>query len=350
MAFGIPAVNTFEGSVSSLISVPIEKADTFRKNLVVIETDIKEKRALPRFEVTGATLFQNRVLTPSTSVGDFGVVSEKYLIPADMMLFIDNIDIRAIGEQYWDFKNKSLIAPAQAKLLDRELDPTMVNLITYNVLAKAAFEIDRQLWMGRVEYGTGVLPATKGDTTVANVNLKFYDGFLKRCLLIGSGAIPVPSPSALSSANMITKMEQAVALYMSLPTRDFTTLAFSMNPFVYSLYLADLRTKGLATVGQQVANEMDKYSFAGIPIKTVSGITNNNTFFLGCFGVEKSILPSDMNSGNFYVGMNNPDDMENLEFSKKKDGSEAFYLKALLKLDTNIAMPEFVVYHTTITN
>jgi hypothetical protein len=215
-------------------------------------------------------------------------------------------------------------------LLQRQLPATFVNYLTTFYTQKTFVPVEQMIHMGSVNYTASA--ATPAD---ANYSLKYFNGIIRQALL--GGALQVASPSVITSANIIAKMEAAKALV----PRAILSSAKRYNRLKYIMSVEDAQKYEDAITNSSFKNndttERGINKYKGYEIVVCAGIPEN-TFYL-CEAT------SDVTS-NLHLALT---EMENLSFeiNRLQNNSPLYFYKAIMKMGVGIAKFNEFVIHTT---
>jgi hypothetical protein len=316
---------TYAGEAASLMIVKaVTGADTIDGGNIYVQDGIKKKYTIPKLDV--ANFIQERQAVP-TSQGDV-TVSAASLEPQDFMLYLE-MNPRDF-EQHW------FAVQMNPKLLDAELPQTFEAYFMMYILEKLDEFIDGQIWQGRTAYGgsSPITPASVNAPTSAS-QYKYFDGLIKKAL-DNTTVIDVSSPVALTSSNILAKMEAARALLPKALLRKFGPMGtkFLLSYEDYEKYeqaLIDLTYKGPSPEG--VVN--GKYK--GYNVERIAGIPEN-TFMV--------TIAKPTTESNLWLGMNSMEDNQ-LELKRLQANAELYFCKGLFKMDVQIGWGDQCVLYTT---
>lgn len=321
------ADNTYAGEVSSyMITRQVVEADTIKKGCIYVEDGIKKQRTIPRVEVTN--LFQKRNATP-TSSGNI-TVDARTLVPQDLMLYLE-FDPRDF-EQHW------YAVQMNPKLLDAELPPTAENFVMMQAMKRVNEFFENHIWRGRMAYdpeGQALDPTTKGAAATDSA-YQYWDGLIVKALN-DANTLSVPSPAVLTTSNIRTKFQ---AGYQLVPQ----AWLYKYGPAGLRLFVSypDQQTYELAlqqdTYKNQDTTEKGINRYNGYDIVPLAGLPAG-TFFWGHGSPDIS--------SNLWMGINSTEDL-NLQLARVMPASENFFLKGLMKADTNFGFTDQIVMHSLI--
>jgi hypothetical protein len=303
--------------------------DTVNKGLMYVATGVKNDQyafpvlsAAPKLQAygstptaSGTTTLSNRLLT----LGKFQAYEE--FEPS-------------VFENHW---HKDELAD---RLLARSLPTTFQNYLTTYYTQKTFKPIEEMIHIGSTSYVT----TSGGSAATGGVNEQriYFDGIIKTALNATTPALQVASPSAITSANVISKMEAAknklgsttsgIALLSRANRYDRLKYVMSV---VDALKYEDALTTTTYKNNDTTERGLNKYK--GYEVVVVAGLPEN-TFYFGEFA-------GDLNS-NLQLAVT---DMDNLSFeiNRLQNNSALFFYKAIMKMGVGIAKPSEFVIHTT---
>lgn len=329
-------------AAATFLVPPVLKADTINKGCIYVQDGIKKKFTVPIVDVTG--FMQKRKPTP-TSKGKVTVTGQP-LNPLDMMLYYE-INPRDF-EAHWQAINLN------PKLLDRELPPTSEEYILMQTMGRLSEWFERAIWISRLQFdpeGDNVDPTTKGIPafTDADGNVQadffYFDGLIKK-LLDSNKTVLVSSPATLVSGtagggqeNVIDAMYRA---YLKVPQ----ALLFRYGPLGLKFHISyatqQIYEQALSSAlyKNQDTTQAGINRFKGYDVVPLAGMPDNTIIV----AISQPNLQS-----NLWLGLNSVDDETNLQLARTLPASELFFVKGLFKADVQIALPQFAVLYTTIT-
>jgi len=316
---------TYSGTFASYLILPATFGmDTIEKGAVYVVDGIKKKHTIDRMDFTQP--LQPRQATP-TSQGTF-TQDGRVITPQDIMLYTE-FNPR-------DYEANFLAEQLSPTLLARELPVTAETYMMQIGLNRAMEPIETMLWMGSTTY-----TAAPGST--GNGQLVFFDGFIKK-MLNDSTVYDVPSPTTLTSSNILAAMTSCITLLATnkkaLLSRSnrFKRLKFFISVNTAQIYQAAL-TEGLTFKGLNTMEVGDNKPYKGYEVVILAGMPDNTILF--CEGIQDT-------SSNLWVGMNSMED-NNLQLQRLQNNSELFFLKALMKYDVNYGWGNEIALYTTLT-
>jgi hypothetical protein len=318
---------TYAGTFASYFWLPATFGmDTIQKGAVYVKDGIKKKHTIGRIDLSNP--LQSRKATPVSNAtnGKFSI-DGRSLEPQDHMFYTE-FNPR-------DFEEHWLAEQLSPTLLARELPVTAENYMMQIALNRTFEVIETEIWMGSTTYD-----ATPGDS--GKGQLMFMDGFFKK-LVNDSAVVSINSPVALTSANILDKMDALISsvavnkkALISRASR-FDRMKFFVSINTEQIYQTALTTgvtfKGLNTMDRGVK------PWKGYEVVSLAGFPDDTILF--CEGLPDT-------SSNLYVGMNSTED-NNLQLMRLQNNSEIFFLKGLMKYDVQYGFSDQVFLYTTLT-
>ena len=254
----------------------------------------------------------------------------------------------AIFENHWH------VTQLSDNLLKRSLPVTFQNYLTTYYTQKMFVPIEKMIHIGSTSYDTAsggsAQPSTfNADGTInvaggVNEQNIYFDGIIKQALNASTPALQVASPVALTSANIISKMEAAKVKLgtttggLALLSRSdrYKRLKFIMGVLDYQKYEDALTT---TTYKNNDTTEKGINRYKGYEVVVCAGIPENTFYFCEA--------TTDLNS-NLQLAVT---DLDNLTFEINflQNNSTKYFYKCLMKMGVGIAKPqEFVIYTTMV--
>lgn len=271
----------------------------FEKGLIHMETGIGDKFYIPRLQLS--KLLQKRVEMPKSenSKGKFNL-DERVLKPEDFMVYTE-FNPRSF-EKYWKKWQPT------GNLVFRDLTPEVQVTLLGAVLKQVGTELGWHLIQG--ESGDG--------------EEQFFDGVLTRIL-----ADPDVVTATCESESMIARL-RAVWEKTADVVRGHANFTFLMSSADFDKYdneLTDLHHKGADPTSTNIAR------FKGKRIAALNDWPD---------GVIVGTICSLGTDSNLYAGCNLADDYECLQVDKVQASGELYFIKLLMKADTQIAWGQAV--------
>lgn len=305
--------------------------DTVRKGAVFVQDGIKKQHTIGRMDFTKP--FQPRKATP-TSKGQF-TVTGRTLVPEDLMLYTE-FNPR-------DYEAHWLAEQLSPTLLARELPLTAENYMLQMALNRSMEQQEVGVWMASKDYMGAV------DEDDPRYQIQFYDGFLKKMLndaavqkIANPGTLVAGTAGAgeVNIANafdaLLSKAASTKKALLANPKR-YERLKFfvSINTEqIYHTFLTTSQTfKGVNTTDRGIN------LYKGYEVVPLAGMPDNTIVF--CEGIPDT-------TSNLYVGMNSVEDNQ-LQLQRLQNNSELFFLKGLMKYDTQYGFSDEVFLYTTLT-
>lgn len=214
-------------------------------------------------------------------------------------------------------------------LLARKLPTTFLNYLATYYTSKVFEPIELAIHSGSTSYTTSA-----ATTSSPNFSLKHFDGLIK--IALTDGALQVASPSAITAANIIQKMEDAKKkmpkALLSKPTR-YARLKYIMGVEDYQKYEDALTT---TTFKNNDTTEKGINKYKGYEVVVCAGIPENTFYFCEA--------TTDMNS-NIHMALTSMDNLS-FEINRLQNNSELHFYKSIMKMGVGIAKPNEFVIHT----
>jgi hypothetical protein len=308
---------------------PVVEMDTYEKGCIALIDGIKKQHTLDRLEVSN--FIQDPAATP-TSQGSI-VVDYKQLIPQRFDLYMEF--------NPHDFEVSFWAPELQKMLLDRALPPTASNFLLLQLMRRVNQYYEYAIWNSRIAYAPGGSQTVPAWLTAATSNNNFYyfDGLLKKAL-DDPNTIDVPSPVALTAANIRTAFDTAInlvppALLARYGKMGLRVLVSNADWLKYNTALRTdaFKNQNTTEASQDMWNGYDVVRCAGIP---------ENTFFM-------CIANPNPQSGNAFIGVNEFTDKDNLKMAPTVAYSDLWFVRAMQKVDVNWGFADQLVMYTTAT-
>lgn len=307
----VPTISSnFNGSVLDyIITESITGTEAFDKGSVFVMEDVQEKISIAKM-VSSSLPIGAREAMPSTSTATV-TYSEASLSPADMMIFVPNINPRLFENTWREFQPKG-------SLPDKVLDPRIQKVFAEAVLKQARTQIDKMLWQGDV-------------TAAASTKLNFFDGFTTRAAA-SSTNIDVTNIGVITQANVMTVLEDVLA---AIPDALYGNPDFILNMSTTDFRKYQRADRALTTKGSEswgAAEEM----FGDVKIRHYAQFPANK--ILGCVATQGT-------DSNLYCAVDKKNDVENFVIVKMETYGELYAMKALFKMDANFSLDSESVYY-----
>ncbi len=271
----------------------------FEKGLIHMETNIGDKFYIPRLQLS--KLLQKRVEMPKSenSKGEFKI-DERMLKPEDFMVYTE-FNPRSF-EKFWKKWQPT------GNLVFRDLTPDVQVALLTEVLKRVGTEL-----------GYHFIQGVAGDGAE-----QFFNGVLTRIV-----NDPDVVKATCESESQIARL-RAVWEKTSSTVRDHANFTFLMSSADFDRYdneLTDLHHKGADPTTTNVAR------FKGKRIAALNDWPD---------GVIVGTICSLGTESNLYAGCNLADDYECLQVDKVQASGERYFIKMLMKADTQIAWGQLV--------
>ena len=242
----------------------------------------------------------------------------------------------SIFENHWHQSELS------SNLLSRSLPATFSNYLGSWYTQVTFVPIETMIHLGSTTYSQ----ITTGTAIVGGVNesLVHFDGIIKQALNASTPALSVATPVALTSANIIAKMEAAKLLMTT--TKGGKALIASGDRYKrlkYIMSVVDAQKYEDALVNSiyknQNTTEKGINQYKGYEVVVVSGLPENTFYFCEATTDVKS---------NLHLAVSS---MDNISFKidRLQANSELYFYKAIAKMGAGISKPqEFVIYTTAV--
>ena len=304
-----PNIQTaYTGEVLDQILVKVATGNQlFEKGLIHMETNIGDKFYIPRLQLTD--LLQKRVEMPTSenSNGKFDI-DERILKPEDIMVYTE-FNPRSF-EKFW-----RKWQPV-GNLVFRTLPANMQVVLLNEVFRRLGKELGYHFIQGKAGDGKN----------------QFFNGILTRML-----ADPDVVRATCAETSQTARL-RAVWEKTSVEVRNQTNFTFLMSSADFDEYdneLTDLHHKGADPTTTNIAR------FKG---KNIAAL---NDWPSGVIAGTPCSLGTD---SNLYAGCNLADDYDCLQVEKVQASGELYFIKMLMKADTQIAWGEMVTLLDTRTN
>lgn len=323
MALSLGTSNYTQFEKDFFITDAVVELNTVNAGLMYVATGVKnDQYTIPT--LTSTPQLNPRLATPtaygSTVLGNKNVTLGKFMA-------YEEFD-PSIFENHWH------VDQLNDRLLARGLPATFSTYLGAYYTKKTFAPVETLIHMGSTAYTT-----TKGTigTPGANWNYQYIDGIIRQA--ITGSALSVASPVALTSVNIVSKLEAAKALMpkalMASPNR-YTRLKFVMSVEDAQKYEEALAT---TTYKNQDTTEAGIRKYKGFRIEVVAGLPENTFYFCEA--------TTDVNS-NLHMPVTETVGM-NFNIDKLQANSDLYFYKGLVKMGVAIAKPsEFVIYTTKV--
>lgn len=291
-----------------IITEAVVGNEAVSKGSVYVIPDVPNKISIAKM-VSSANPIVAREAMPTTKSATV-TWSESTLTPAEMMIYIPDINPRIFEAAWRPFQPKGALP-------NKVLDPNIQKVFADVVLKQAQKQLGTLLW--------------QGDTTSATASLAFFNGYLTRAAA-SSTNIDVTNQGVITTANILSIMEACQAAVPDALFED-PDMVFHMKTATFRIYQQAVRQ--LTYKGQGPAEDVPA-EYGGRDIRHYSN-----------FGSNK-ILVASASTGtesNFYAAVDKVNDVENFIIEKLRPEGEHYFLKALFKMDANFRLDAESVYY-----
>ena len=306
MSLAISDVSYAGEAASAFIVKSVVGNEIVQGGHAYVKDGIVKEYTIPRLTVED--VIQDRQPTPTSKKGTAEVTGRK-LVPADYMLY-DEFNPR-------DFEDHWFATQLNPTLIDRRLPVTIESIIIQEYLKQ------HNKWLGKA--------VLVGDTTRTD-SYKYFNGLVTRA--IGDADVPkVASPVVITLENIASCFRQTLNRVAADVLYD-PTLKFFVS----------YKTAQLWEEAQQNPAYLKGVDMTLAGINRFSGRT-----IVPLFGMPDNTLllgkgTADMTS-NLWVGMNSKQDAT-VQFQKLQANSELYFIKMLMKVDTNYGFGQELSLYT----
>jgi hypothetical protein len=273
---------------------------------IFVKDGIKKEFTIPRFGVED--VIQDRAATPKSPQGKATVDAQK-LVPQDYMLY-DEFNPR-------DFEGHWFAAQLNDTLIDRRLPFTIESVIIQEYLKQ------HNKFLGKA--------ALQSDKTNGVKPYAYFDGLVTRARL--DITVPkVASPVALAISNIAAAFQSCLDIVKADVLYD-PALKFFVSYKTAMLWEKAQQQSTYKGVDSTMAGLL---RYSGRQVVQLYGMPDN------CILLAKG--SADMGS-NLWLGMNSVDDAV-VQFEKLQANSELYFIKMLMKVDTNYGWGEELALYT----
>ncbi len=299
------------------------EADTIQEGVVSVWDGIKDKVNISSMTFTGS--LQPRNPTPTTPLGT-ATVSEKILEPLAAMLYMTYLP--SVLENQWESVDLSQY------MLDRNLPVDFSSYVMYSLMS-SVFGQDMEVgwWMSSTAYQVIT------DVDDSRYKYQFCDGFMKR--IVGDATVlNYVSPAAITTSNILTFLDGLISL-ITINKKGLIGRKKRMK-FIFSVATANIwRQYLLAPTFKGITyTQSEERAYAGYEIKILNGFPDDTILFCEC--------TADL-TGAFHIGLNSAGDDNNIQTDRTRPQDETFFIKALMKFNTQIKYGNEIACMTTLT-
>lgn len=323
---------SFSGTHASQYWLPaLFEADTLDPSIgcVSVWDGIKSKVNISSMTFTGS--LQARQATPSTPLGTI-TVAEKILEPKDAMLYM-TYNPQALESQ-WESSDLSEL------MLERNLPAEFSSYVMYSVMQNVfGQDMETGWWMSSTAFNVIT------DQADARYRLSFCDGFMK--LIVNDATVlNYASPATITTSNILTFLDgliDLITINKKALVRRTSRMKFVMSPLtnnIWRKYLVGAAATGAAVYKGIDFNEAANNMYAKYEILVLNGVPDNTILFCECTKDK---------TGAFHIGMNSTSDDNNIQTDRTRPQDETYFLKALMKFNTQIKFGNEIACMTTLT-
>jgi len=317
-----------ETDLSMYVTQATLQLDTVKNGCLMVQDDIKKQFTIPFMDITN--IIQDRAAQPQ-SQGSI-IITGKQLVPRDYMIKIDfNPNDLTVNWQALNL-NKDLI--------DRALPETTNSYVIMYTLKREVEYNEQAIWRSRIAFHPAhgnVSPASKGQAAGDSIFNKF-DGLITK-ILSDATTIQVAGALTLTVNNIIGQFYNVlnaiplpllgkygmdgVRFHISLNTQKIFEEAQSQLSFKS----IDLTEKGVRR-------------YKGYEVCVLAGMPDNTII---------ATVSEPSPAGHFWLGLNSATDETNVKMGLKTNDGDLWFLKILMKADTQTGWGTEIVISTTIT-
>lgn len=317
--------SSFQGTHASQYWLPAYlEAETIQSNTVSIWDGIKDKVNISNMTITGG--LQPRNSTPRTPYGTI-TVAEKILQPQGAMLYMTYDP--TVLETQWESADLTPL------LLERNLPAEFNSYVMYSVMSYIfGQQMEVGWWMSSLGY-------TIADQTNPLYYLQYCDGFLK-ILVNDATVLNYASPATITTTNILAMMDGLLTLILTNKKALLQKTRKKRMKFFFSNLTADIWRRFLVgnTYKGIEFNQPTEHTYAQIEIVELSGFPDNTIILAE--GTKDRM-------GAFHIGMNSTGDDNTIQVDRTAPMDATFFLKALMKFNTQIKFGNEIAMMTTYT-
>lgn len=322
--------NTYAGEsdLSMYVTQQTFMLDTVKEGCLMIKDDIKKQFTIPFLDVTN--IIQDRSAQPQ-SQGTI-TITGKVLQPRDYMVKVDfNPNDMTVNWQAINL-NKNLI--------DRTLPETTNSYVLMFILKREVEYNEFAIWRSRIQFHPqhGAVDPTSKGMLATDAQYNKFDGLIYK-ILNDSTAVQVAGAQVLTVNNIVP---QLYASYSAIPNqlinkygKDGLRCHVSINTNkLYEEAQASLTFKStdLTQMGIRRYKNYEVVVLAGMPDNTIIWTISAPT-----------------TESHFWLGQNSATDDTNVKMAPKTADGDLWFIKILMKADTQTGWGVQIVISTTIT-
>lgn len=300
------------------------EAQTINSGIASVWDGIKDKVNISAMTWTGG--LQPRNPTPTTPLGT-ATVNEKILEPLSAMFYTTYLP--SVLENQWESVSLSTY------MIDRNLPNQFASYVMYSFMA-SVFGQDMEVgwWMSSTDFQAIV------DPDDARYKLQFCDGFMKR-IVNDATVLDYASPATITTSNILTFLDGLIALITT--NKKALIGRYGRMKFIFSPATANIWRQYLLAPTFKGINYQDTGDnrYAKYEIVTLNGFPDNTILFCECTKDK---------TGAFHIGMNSKDDDNQIQTERTRPMDETYFIKALMKFNTQIKFGNEIACMTTLTS
>jgi len=302
--------------------------DTVKKDCLMVKDDIRKQFTIPFLDITN--IIQDRAAQPQ-SQGSISITG-KQLAPRDYMIYF-RFNPRDL-EANWQAVN------LQTDLIDRGLPATTNSWIILFTLAREVEYNEQAIWRSRIEFHPAhgnVNPTSKGQAAGDSIFNK-YDGLITK-ILNDATTIQVSGAQVLTINNMQSQMD---AVYAAVPPALLYKYGIDGLRFHFSYNSQKIweEVQQSMTFKSTDLTERGINRYRGYECVALAGMPDNTIICTVSEPGPKS---------HFWLGLNSATDETNVKMNLVTNDGELWFLKILMKADTQVGWGTEIVISTTLT-
>lgn len=317
-----------ESDLSYYVTQATLQMDTMKNGCLMVKDDIKKQFTIPFMDITN--IIQDRS-AQMQSQGNI-IIAGKQVIPRDYAIKIDfNPNDLTVN---WQALN------LQKDLIDRALPETTNNYVIMYTLKRNVEYNEQAIWRGRIQFHPAhgaVDPTTKGQVAGDAIFNKF-DGLIYK-ILNDNTTIQVAGAQVLTVNNVIS---QFYNVYNAVPIALLNKYGIDGLRFHISKNTQKIYEEAQSQLAFKSINLTDKgiKQYKGYEVVPLAGMPDN---VIICTISEPSP------EGHFWLGLNSSTDQTNVKVGLKTNDGDLWFIKILMKADTQTGWGTEIVYSGTIT-
>lgn len=311
--------NTYAGEVFEGFLVRlVEGMDVFDKRLVALHTGINKRLVLPSITLSG-NFVQDYAADP-TSSGSIAV-GEKYIDVTDKMVYVDDFNPND-WRRFWQ-----PFAPTWREAFD---------YLTMNPKVRESFVSEILKAVGKVN----VYNLWQGDTLGTGATYSEFDGIITKLLSAGGyvDAAGTDAPAAFTAGNVGTALAAVMAEIVARPAlHERPGLAMIVsNKTKYLYQQQQVATSGKGPIESTIDGRTG-IDYYGVQIIASNGFPDNT--------ILATYTDVDPLASNLHVGLRNVNDLTEIVFEKKANGSHNHFFRMDYSIGTQVGVPADCIYY-----